>query len=357
MINFACACGRELQAPDELAGRQVRCPACHEVQAVPGGLAAEPALSQSFEPEVPRRPKLSFESEQSFDGEPERTSGKAGWSLGLGISSFLCFFFTGIPAVILGGLALSEIGRSRGHTGGQGLAIGGIVTGVIGSLMTLLVLPIVLLVPAVRMVREAAVRTQSMNNLKIMVLAMHNYNSTYTRLPPAAGGPGMNAGLSWRVSLLPFLNEQALYKQFRLDEPWDSPANKNLLTRMPRCYAMLGTTDPPGTTRYRVFVGDQAAFAAPRPGNEIARGRQFRDFTDGTSNTILIVEAADPVEWTKPDELVYAGDRPLPRLSDLYGGAHAAMADGSVRLLPADIPDAELRAMITFNGGEIVNPP
>src|SRR5258708_4629079 len=126
MIHFACACGKELQAPDELVGRQVRCPACHEVQAVPYEVAAEATRPQAFAPELPsRRPRLFDESDETLEQAPATTSGKAGWSLGLGISSFLCLFIPGIPAVILGGLALSEIGRSRGHTGGHGLAIGG----------------------------------------------------------------------------------------------------------------------------------------------------------------------------------------------------------------------------------------
>jgi hypothetical protein len=362
MIHFACACGRDLRVPDELAGRQVRCPACQEVQFVPGEPPPETAPPQAVQPEVPRRrPRLSDDSEEPYDGEPLTTSAKAGWSLGLGVSSFLCLFFTGIPAVILGALALGEIGRSRGRTGGHGLAVGGIVTGVLGCLLTLAVglvaLPIFLLVPAVEKVRAAAERTQSSNNLKQMALAMHNYNSTYGHLPPAAGGQGMSTGLSWRVSLLPYLGEVVLYKQFNLNEAWDSPNNKKLLTRMPRVYAMPGTIDRPGMTRYRVFVGNKAAFALPKPGGEEARGRRFSDFTDGLANTILIAEAADPVEWTRPSELVYAPGEVLPPLNTLHGAANVSMGDGSVHRIGTETPPAELQAMITINGGEPVTPP
>ena len=94
------------------------------------------------------------------------------------------------------------------------------------------------LLEAVQKVREAASRAQSQNNLKQFALAMHNYHSTYNHLPPAASfdknGKPM---LSWRVMILPFIEQDALYKQFRLEEPWDSEHNKKLLAKMPEVFA------------------------------------------------------------------------------------------------------------------------
>jgi hypothetical protein len=359
MIRFACACGNELRADDEMAGRQVLCATCGQMQTVPAVTAEKPAAArEEIRQEPPRRrPESAEDDEGEYERPPERTSGKAAWSLGLGIASFLCTLFTGIPAVILGALALGDISRSRGRVGGQGLAIGGIVTGAIGMVLVLPV-SIALLLPAVQKVRQAAGRTQSMNNLKQIGLAMHNYHDTYGGFPPAAGGPGMHPQLSWRVSVLPFLPDgQRLYKQFKLDEPWDSPNNKPLLEAMPKVYEMPGMGDPPGMTRYRVFVGEQSVFRPPFRGEKVARGVRLPEITDGTANTILAVEAADAVPWTKPDELDFAPGRPLPRLSDLYGGCDVLMCDGSVHLFPRDLPEANLRALITRSGNEIVTPP
>ncbi len=362
MIRFACACGNELRADDEMAGRQVLCAACGQMQTVPAVTAEKPAGAREEiqeEPPPRRRPESAEddEDEGEFGRPPERTSGKAARSLGLGIASFLCLLFTGIPAVILGAFALRDIGRSRGRVGGQGLAIGGIVTGTIGTLLVLPAVLVALLLPAVQKVREAAARTQSTNNLKMMSLAMHNYQAAYGRMPTAGGSEGQHPGLSWRVTLLPFIEEDVLYHQFHLDEPWDSPHNKTLLTPMPRVYAMPGVEDPPGMTRYRVFVGDHAAFAGPGRDGKFPRGRRINDFPDGLSNTAFIAEAADAVPWTKPDELEYAPGRPLPRLSDVYNGCNIALGDGSVRRLPRDYPEADLRALITRDGGEPVTPP
>lgn len=369
MIYFDCVCGRELQTPDELAGRQVRCPACSEVRTVPGEPVTGPVESRAeHRPEPPPRrgrPVLNDDYDdddpgyRSFEREPERTSGKSAWSLGLGVSSFLLMFITGIPAVILGGLAIAEINRSRGRVGGQGLAVGGIVTGVIGILLTLpvamVVLSVMMLVPAIQAVQTAAVRTQTGNNLKQMGLGMRAYSTTNGTLPPACGGTdggkSIHPGLSWRVAILPYLGEDFLFKQFHLDEPWDSPHNKRLLAQMPRVYAAPGMIDPPGMTRYRVFVGKEAAFEKPVAGGEKAPpGRRLDDFPD-PDETILVFESADAVPWTKPDELEFApGKVPLPRRTKVLGGHGAVMVDGAVRTIGPDTTDPEFQAMISRDG-------
>ena len=90
---------------------------------------------------------------------------------------------------------------------------------------------IALLLPAVQAAREAARRSQCVNNLKQIGLAMHNYHAQQNKFPGAAitnkqGKPL----LSWRVAILPLLDQQGLYEKFKLDEPWDSPHNRALLT-------------------------------------------------------------------------------------------------------------------------------
>jgi len=179
---------------------------------------------------------------------------------------------------------------------------------------------------------------------------MHGYHERHGRLPPAVvHGEDGTPLLSWRVLLLPFLEQTDLYNEFKLNEPWDSLHNKQLLPRMPRVFSPFdgSSTPEPYTTYYQVFVGKGAAF-------EGREGLRFReDFPDGPSNTFLVVEAGTAVPWTKPQDLPYGPGLPLPRLGGLFPGSfRAAMGDGSVRTVPQDAAEATLRAAITRNGGE-----
>lgn len=208
-----------------------------------------------------------------------------------------------------------------------------------------------LALPAIQKVREAASRTQDQNNLKQMALAMHNYESTYGFLAPSAicdkkGKPL----LSWRVAVLPYIEQENLYKQFKLDEPWDSETNKPLIAKMPAIYAVpYEGMQKPGMTHYRVFTGAQGMFHP-------TERRTLIGISDGTSNTIMIAEFADAVEWTKPEDFVYDAKKPLPKmLQTASGGFNVAMGDGSVRFVRTTISETALRAAITANGGEVFN--
>jgi hypothetical protein len=174
------------------------------------------------------------------------------------------------------------------------------------------------------------------------------------------GQPGTGAGaahrggkalLSWRVALLPFLGEANLYRQFRLDEPWDGPHNKKLLAKMPKVYAPPGVkTREPYTTFYQVFVGGGAAFEK----HQVARWPA--SIPDGTSNTILIAEAGAAVPWTKPEDMLYAPDEPLPELGGLYPKVfNVVTADGAAAALFKGADPDQLRAAITCAGGEQVD--
>ncbi|HZY85605.1 MAG TPA: H-X9-DG-CTERM domain-containing protein, partial [Gemmataceae bacterium] len=84
----------------------------------------------------------------------------------------------------------------------------------------------------------------------------------------------------------------------------------------------------------------------------------IRNITDGTSNTIAVTEAKTAVPWTKPDDLPFNPNGPLPPLGGRFpSGFNAAFADGSVRLIPKDTPEATIKGYVTRNGGEIVPPP
>ncbi|MFO0841192.1 MAG: DUF1559 domain-containing protein [Gemmataceae bacterium] len=178
-----------------------------------------------------------------------------------------------------------------------------------------------------------------------MALAMYIYESTSKTLPPAAvRGPDGKPLLSWRVLLLPYIEQDGLFREFKLDEPWDSPHNINLLDRMPPLYLPFRDAPvAPGHTYYQVIVGPGTPFAGPA-------GKGLDDLPNRAS-TFLIVEAKAAVPWTKPEDLSYDPDGPLPQLGGIFrdGRFRAAMADGRVRDL--DLTKAEeIRAAIVGRG-------
>ncbi len=212
----------------------------------------------------------------------------------------------------------------------------------------------VALLDGVQKVREAAARMQSVNNLKQLALAVYNYQDAYQHFPANAiydkdGKPL----LSWRVMILPYVEEQNLYNQFHLDEPWDSENNKKLLAQMPKLFAAPTESAEAlknHETPYQGFVGKGAFF----DGKD---GIKITDITDGTSNTIMIVEAAKPAPWTKPDDIPFDEGKLLPKVGGLFAHIfNAAMCDGSVRGVPMTVKEETLRAAITRNGGEVLGP-
>ncbi|HVS35906.1 MAG TPA: DUF1559 domain-containing protein [Gemmataceae bacterium] len=212
----------------------------------------------------------------------------------------------------------------------------------------------VALLEGVQKVRDAAARMQSINNLKQIALAMFNYESTFNHFPAQAicdkNGKPL---LSWRVAVLPYIEQDQLYKQFHLDEPWDSENNKKLLEQMPKTFASPAQSAESlknHETPYQGFVGKGAFF-------EGQDGIKIADITDGTSNTIMLVETAKTVPWTKPDDIAFDQGKLLPKVGGIFKDIFlGAMCDGSVRSFSMSIKEDTLRALITRNGGEVVDP-
>jgi hypothetical protein len=194
-------------------------------------------------------------------------------------------------------------------------------------------------------------RQENANNLKRLALAMHNYHDANGSFPPAAvvSNDGKSL-LSWRVLLLPYLDENKLFQEFKLDEPWDGKHNKGLLARMPKVFAPVrGKTKEKYATYYQVFTGEGTVF----PGMKPAR---IADITDGTSNTVLLVEAGDAVPWTKPADLTYDANKPLPKLGAQFkSGFHLAFADGSVHFAKRKFNERMMRLLILASDGNVVN--
>jgi hypothetical protein len=209
-----------------------------------------------------------------------------------------------------------------------------------------------LLLPAIQKVREAATRTKSQNNMKQIGLAFHNYESAYGYLPSDVMDKKTGKPLlSWRVVLLPYIEQENLYRQFKMDEPWDSEHNKPLSAQLPAIYAMPNQ-DPEeikkGITHYRSFQGNGAMM-------DNKKRRTFVSVSDGTSNTIMVAEMADGTPWAKPIDIEYNPKKPLPKFKGFPGGFNATFGDGSVRFIRDEVPESILRALITADGGEVID--
>jgi hypothetical protein len=196
-----------------------------------------------------------------------------------------------------------------------------------------------------QMVHYYTQRTQAVNKLKTLAKAMHNYTGEHNgRLPRVANGrPGEPGGLSWRVALLPYLGEEELYREFHLDEPWDSPHNLQLLPRMPDVFRSVRNYREPYHTHYQIIAGPDGLF---RDNRAPAFPKDFHP--NGSGNTLLIAEAAEPVPWTKPADLVFERDGPLPKFGggSRNGTFYFAMGDGSVDSLGQ--PDAREEAWLRY---------
>ena len=191
----------------------------------------------------------------------------------------------------------------------------------------------------------------SQNNLKQMALAMMNYADTNRgRMPNNVYDRNGKSLLSWRVLILPYIEQDKLYKEFKLDEPWDSEINKKLVSRMPKLFAPVRVKAKEGETFYQVFSGEQAPFRPNKPTIFPA------SFPDGTANTGLIYEAGEPVIWSKPDDLLYEDKKPLPKLGGMFDGDfNVALADGSVMLCKKDADIGEMRKLIMPADGQPIN--
>jgi prepilin-type processing-associated H-X9-DG protein len=198
--------------------------------------------------------------------------------------------------------------------------------------------------------QAASENTRSQNNLKQIGLAMHNYHDANNHFPADVVNKAGKPLLSWRVLILPYIEQSELYKEFRLDEAWDSDHNKKLLAKMPKIFAdPTGKTEDKTVTFYQGIKGPDAFF---EDGKKIT----IVDITDGTSNTIMAAEAEKAVPWTKPVDLVYNQKGKLPAFGGFRPGYfNALFADGSVRGISRKAKEAALRATITRNGGEVIN--
>ena len=217
------------------------------------------------------------------------------------------------------------------------------------------------LLNAVNKMRETHARMHVYGNLKWLTITMHTYADNTGSLPgPNApfldpAGSGRAHPVSWRVLILPNIEQQEIYRRYRFDEPWDGPNNIRLVQRMPKTFRHPKADSenvPAGHTHYRILASrpdakPSALFTDGMPGPKVS------EIPDGSGKTVLIVEAAEAVPWTMPEMLFYDRNQPLPKLGGFFGNTfQAALADGSVRSFRTDMPEDQVRARITKDGGE-----
>lgn len=230
---------------------------------------------------------------------------------------------------------------------GAGAIIAIVLAAMLGVALVCGGILVALLLPAVQAAREAARRMQCSNNLKQIALAIHNYNDVYKALPPAyTVDENGNRLHSWRTLLLPFLEQDALYRRIDLSKPWDDPANAFLQDIDMPMFRCPSSNITPGMTQYQIIDDPTSAF----PGST---SQKFQNIRDGLSNTVFVIET-DPtgaVRWAEPK------DQPLSSYLAANKGAHTgggnvAMGDGSVRFIPNNTNPEIRKGIVTCGGGE-----
>ncbi|HUE74369.1 MAG TPA: DUF1559 domain-containing protein, partial [Pirellulaceae bacterium] len=227
-----------------------------------------------------------------------------------------------------------------------------------GIMVAITCLLAVCLISAFRYAEERSHRARCPNNLKQIAIALQLYHDEYGSLPPAymadASGQPIH---SWRVLLLPFLECEPLYQQYRFDEPWDGPNNRKLHEQFVGVYSCpeqfrQGSGDTRRDTSYVVVVGPRTAF----PGD---RSVSFGDIRDGTTNTVLVVEIKNSgIHWMEPRDLHVT--QMNPRInpsrgqgisSPHKGYAQAAIADGGVKTLSEPLSPSEVTSLLNIDDG------
>ncbi len=216
---------------------------------------------------------------------------------------------------------------------------------------------------------EATRRPICKDNLKQIGLAMHNYHDQFAKLPDAQSSDGKSPPVSWRVAILPHIDHKKPNSEYDLAASWDSDENSLMAKSDVGLYVcpsvpIADRKDAASRwyTAYATLVGSDTAFSE-------GKGKTFRDFSDGTSNTALVAEACgQQIVWTEPRDIElteknlginlpgHKSGQSVGSWSSYHrSGAHLLLADGSVRFLSAATDPTVLHALTTTNGGETVH--
>jgi hypothetical protein len=203
--------------------------------------------------------------------------------------------------------------------------------------------------------RNVGYRRSCISTLRQIGTALQGYHDFYRAFPPAYVADKNGRPLySWRVLILPFMDQEHLYKNINLNEPWDSPHNKPILDSS--SYAFLCPNLPDENeldTSYVMIVGPDTISDGPHSSS-------LHDFQDGASNTIFAVEIANSgIHWAEPrdlkaDEINYRINDPDHKgISSCHKGyAHVLFGDNTVREMKDSTDPEIVKAMTTIAGGE-----
>lgn len=216
------------------------------------------------------------------------------------------------------------------------------------------------LLSAIERVRNAADRMMSASNMRQLIIAMHNYHNDYNKMPEVMTLKNGKPMHSWRVMLLPYLEQDNVFKQVKMDEPWDSEANKKLFESipMPKLFEHPGKKDGDSRmTYYKVFYSK--ADAKIRAGFSLGKPMTLGQMTvqDGTSNTISLIEAGPPVLWYKPDDIEFDAKAQLPNMISPWKDkrVNVGFFDAAIRSAWLGTDEDTWKGFITVNGGEAVD--
>ena len=204
------------------------------------------------------------------------------------------------------------------------------------------------IIPVILKTQKDVKRVESMNNLRLLSLALLNYESSHRHFPPAVLTSPAGKKYSWRIEILPFIEANSIYEKYRFDEEWDSPHNSKVTAQVPSAFAHPDSTSATAASYFAV-VGEETIFTPD------GKGATLGGISDGTSNTILLVEAKRDIHWAKPQDIEFAKSGLLESLGGFHAGEFAACrADGSVVALPFSMGDKTLTELLTARGGEVI---
>ena len=342
-ISIRCDCGKTLNVDEKYRGKKVKCPACGSLvlvqEASETGVQADAPTKASVavdDADAPAKRRPIGRPEAARSSMPLILGAVAGVAMLFGC--LICGAGSGFFFYRQAGVEHARAEEARKEEAVQ---------------------------------KRRAEQVHSSKNLKHLCIAALAFHDIYKMVPPPAtvNPKNMQPLVSWRVMLLPYLEENILYNQIRLNEPWDSEHNRQSWTRMPKVYELPGKPNQEGKTYYQVFQGSGSVFSFQQFGelrqfgvNAFIMPSRFRIATmpDGVSNTIFAVEAAEPVHWMKPDDIPFrVGPQgaPLNLVGNHWGDDtfHVAFFDSSVMRMRRTIPPDMLQHLITPDDGRVTD--